>query len=378
MISNKNTIFQIWKETLSFHKIIPHEKNSNEYHVGIFFYFSKINIMENCYNILNIEADATLEEIKSAYKKLVRKYHPDINKDLGAEEIFKKINMAFEILSDDVKRLQHDTLHGIIANTRHEKKRENKESRGEKAQKTAPKREEKKEQTKHEEGFFEKILKNKKYKKAEDFKVDGENINTIVEITGKEAADGITKKINILHSEPCPKCEGRKFANGSKCTHCGGTGEKSIHKKITITIPKNVKSGSKIKVKGEGKLGKFGGKTGDLIITIKVVQKNVFKYEAGVAILEVPITPYEALLGASITIPTPIGNTTIKIPPQTNSGDKFKILNSGVGNAANGKRGELIVIAKICSPQKPSIEIIKKYKELQELENEDVRKELFE
>ncbi|MBR1977328.1 hypothetical protein IKA15_03520, partial [bacterium] len=223
-----------------------------------------------------------------------------------------------------------------------------------------------------------KILNNKKYKKAQDFKVDGENINTIVEITGKEAAEGITKKINILHNEPCPKCEGRKFANGSKCTHCEGTGEKSIHKKITITIPKNVKSGSKIKVKGEGKLGKFGGKCGDLILTIKVIQKNVFKHEGGITILEVPITPYEALLGASITIPTPTGNTIIKIPPQTNSGDKFKILNSQAGHAKGEKRSELLVIAKICSPQKPSIETIKKYKELKELDTEDVRKDLFE
>lgn len=332
--------------------------------------------MENCYKILNISASATLGEIKSAYKKLVRKYHPDINKDDGAEEIFKKINMAFEILSDDVKRLQHDTLHGIIANKRSEEKNEN--INNEKTENNPQDEKFANKEQKNEEGFFDKILKNKKYKKAEDFKVDGENINTIVEITGKEASQGITKKINILHSEPCPKCEGRKFANGAKCTNCGGAGEKSIHKKITITVPKNVKSGSKIKVKGEGKLGKFGGKTGDLIITIKVIQKNIFKYEGGVAILEVPITPYEALLGASITIPTPIGNTTIKIPPQTNSGDKFKILNSGITRTGEGKRGELVVIAKICSPQKPSIEIIKKYKELKELENEDVRKELFE
>ncbi|MBQ3101553.1 DnaJ domain-containing protein [bacterium] len=330
--------------------------------------------MENCYKILNIPENANLEEIKSAYKKLVRKYHPDINKDERAEETFKKINMAFEILSDDIKRLQHDTLHGIIASARNDKKEENKEE----IKEEKPKTKTQKEEIKKEESFFEKILKNKKYKKAEDFKVNGENINTIVEITGKEATQGITKKINILHSEPCPKCEGRKFANGSKCTNCGGTGEKSIHKKITITIPKNVKSGSKIKVKGEGKLGKFGGKSGDLIITIKVIQKNIFKYEGGVAILEVPITPYEALLGASITIPTPAGNTTIKIPPQTNSGDKFKILNSGIPQTGSGKRSELIVIAKICSPQKPSIETIKKYKELQELDTEDVRKELFE
>ncbi len=333
--------------------------------------------MENCYKILNIPENANLEEIKSAYKKLVRKYHPDINKEASAEETFKKINMAFEILSDEVKRLQHDTLHGIIASARKEEKKENEKTWDEPKEEN-PKSSQKQAQAKKEEGFFEKILKNKKHKKAEDFKVDGENIETIVEITGKEAAIGITKKVNILHSEPCPKCEGRKFANGATCTHCGGSGEKSIHKKITVTVPKNVKSGSKIKIKGEGKLGKFGGKTGDLVITIKVIQKNVFRMEGGVMILEVPITPYEALLGASITIPTPVGNTTIKIPPQTNSGDKFKILNSGASQNGNTKRSELVVIAKICSPQKPTIEVIKKYKELQELENEDVRKELFE
>ena len=183
----------------------------------------------------------------------------------------------------------------------------------------------------------------------------------------------------IQNSHPCPHCQGTGTKFKKHCATCHTSGFVQGAETIKVHIRPGIANGETITFSGQGYESKDPrGKTGDLIITIKVIQKNIFKYESGIAILEVPITPYEALLGASITIPTPAGNTTIKIPPQTNSGDKFKILNSGVSQNGTGKRSELLVIAKICTPQKPSIETIKKYKELKELDTEDVRKELFE
>ena len=226
----------------------------------------------------------------------------------------------------------------------------------------------------------ENLYKNKFFeeKESKPRPTKGENINMTIEITPKEAIDGVVKKINIVHSEKCPKCLGKKFANGTKCTNCDGSGEITIRKKVTVRIPKNPKQNSTLKIKNEGKLGKFGAESGDLILTIKIASKNVFKIENNRAKLELPITPWEAFLGSDILIPTMDGNVTMKIPPQTNSHDKFKITGGGPLNKKTGKREDLIVEIKIVTPQKPTIEEIRAYKEIKNLDGSKIRNELFE
>ena len=98
-----------------------------------------------------------------------------------------------------------------------------------------------------------------------------------LEISTKEAIEGAIKKINIVHSEICPKCLGKKFANGAKCPKCDGVGEITIHKKVTVTIPKNPKPDSTLRIKNEGKFGKYGGESGDLILKIKIKMQYVQK-----------------------------------------------------------------------------------------------------
>ena len=323
---------------------------------------------KNYYEILEVQTNATIEEIKTSYKKLVKKYHPDISKIENAEQLFKEINEAFDTLSDEVKKLKYDTLMGIepaIPKNKETQKESKKEKRVEKPKKKN-------------ETFGDFVGRFFEGKETILHPSKGENINMTLEISTKEAIEGAIKKINIVHSEICPKCLGKKFANGAKCPKCDGVGEITIHKKVTVTIPKNPKPDSTLRIKNEGKFGKYGGESGDLILKIKIISKNIFKIISGKAYLELPLTPWEAFLGDNILIPTMNGNVTMKIPPQTNSHDKFKITNGGILDKKTGKRGDLIVEIKIVTPQKPTIEEIRAYKEIKKADESNVRKELFE
>ncbi len=344
------------------------------------------------YEILEISPYATKNEIKISFRKLVRTCHPDVNKTSDAEVLFKKLNEALEILCDDVKRLQYDysiNLEPQTTSSDTQEEQKNPQASNVKADFKKTSNTNSKKASKKTAGtnfseifhsFFEEVREaasNNGNKEQKIFKVDGENIMMTLEISAKEAKEGTTKKVNIVHSEQCPKCFGKRFVNGAKCTLCGGSGDKTTHKKVSIKIPKNPKNGTEIKVQGEGKSGKYGGKNGDLILTIKIKQLDIFKIEDGLALLEVSITPHEALLGDNIKIPTLGAPTTMTIPPQTNSGQRFKILNAGIMNPKTGMRGDLTVVVKIDVPQKPTIEEIRLYKELKKLDTSDVRKELF-
>ncbi len=331
------------------------------------------------YEILEISPYSNKEEIRLSFRKLVRTCHPDVNKEPEAEKLFKLLNEAMEILSDDVKRLKYDYSINLAPKPGSGTQKETPKASNVKAdfkKKPAPKN------TNFGDilnGFFEETKKTQKNSASEEKiqKINGENITMTLEITSKEALEGTVKKINIVHTEQCTKCLGRKFINGTKCTLCGGSGDKIIHKKVSVTIPKNPKNGAVIKIANEGKLGKYGGKNGDLILTIKIKQLDIFKIEDGIALLEVPITPYEAMLGDNIKIPTLGAPTMMVIPPQTNSGQRFKILNAGIMNPKTGIRGDLVVVVRIEVPQKPTIEEIRNYKELKRLDASEIRKGLF-
>ena len=178
-------------------------------------------MLKSCYEILNVKSNASKSEIKKQYKKLVKMYHPDINSSFEAEKVFKEISNAAEILLDDKKRKEYDFF------------------RAKTIDEIKPKKEEKNTQT----------LKPQK----------GDDITVFVEINYQEAFLGVSKVINISNSIVCPKCQGRKFANGRKCQYCNGLGEYTENKKITLKIPAGVKNNTKLRLKYEGKKGVNGG-----------------------------------------------------------------------------------------------------------------------
>jgi DnaJ-class molecular chaperone len=335
------------------------------------------NDNKNYYEILGVETDATYVQIKSSYRKLARKYHPDINKDPQAIEIFKKITTAYETLSDPQKKSNYDIINGIFKPTNQTGvKSETKTT-------TAPEPNVSKRKTVSKKYFS--LLKSFKYWIARFKKIKrtkdnlkpqkGENITTDVKITPDEVLTGSKRIINILTTQTCPNCFGRRFINGGKCSHCNGSGEISKRKKITVTIPKGIKDGAKLRIKGEGASGKNGGACGDLYINIKIETKTQLHFDKLNIYYTIPITPFEAVLGEEIKIPTIDGTIKLRLPKNTTSGQKFRI--AGQGIKKNGKVGDLIITVTIEISHDLSDDEIRLYQELKNLSNDDVRKNLM-
>ena len=200
----------------------------------------------------------------------------------------------------------------------------------------------------------------------------GANINTEIAVTPEEVITGSKRIINIRTTKSCPQCGGRRFVHSGKCPKCSGKGTIVETKKITISIPKGVKDGSKLRLKGEGACGKNGGVNGDVYIVVRVEAKNQMRYDKLNIYYNIPITPYEAALGEEITIPAFDGNIKLKLPKNTSSGQKFRI--AGQGIKKNGKTGDLIVTVSIEFSHDLSDDELELYAKLKNLSKDDVRK----
>ena len=199
----------------------------------------------------------------------------------------------------------------------------------------------------------------------------GDDIYSDIEISIFEAINGTVKIINMLQTNICPKCNGRKFVNGGKCNYCNGKGETSTYKRFNVKIPAGIKNKSKIRLAEEGEKGINGGRNGDLYLTIHIKEPKGYKTEGLNILKTIQITPFEAVLGAEIKIPTMQGNVALKIAPNTRSGQKIRL--SGCGIKQNNKIGDMIVIIEIQIPKDLSSEEISLYKKLQEISNHNIR-----
>ena len=345
------------------------------------------NNSKNYYEILEVSVNATTAEIKTAYRKLARKYHPDINKSPEAIERFKEISTAYETLSNPIEREKYNILKGIFEPTQTKTSSEQAQAEYKNATKNAntthpqDKQDGKKQKPKKRGFDLIKFLKylNAKFKRQKKIKENkkpqkGQNITTDITISPEEVITGSKRIINVLTTQTCPKCHGHKFINGGKCSECNGSGDISKRKKITVTIPKGIKDGAKLRLKGEGGIGKNGGLCGDLYIYVKIETPTKVHFDKQNIYYDVPITPFEAALGEEIKIPTFDGTIKLKLPKNTCSGQKFRI--AGQGIKKNGKVGDLIVTVSIEFSQDLSDDEIKLYEKLKNLSKDDVRKNL--
>ncbi len=286
----------------------------------------------NYYEILGVTPDSELSEIKSAYRSLARKFHPDVAPEYV--EKFKNINEAYETLSNERKRMQYNMLFGFY-----------KKGRGA----SVPPKTEKKNPPEN-----------------------GSDLTAEVSITISEALNGVSKVVNILHTEQCPRCKGRKFINGAICPECNGSGEKSRQRRLTVKIPPNVKQATKLRIQGEGNIGKNGGQNGDLFLIIKIEQPKKVRYEDKTVNYDVPIEPFEAVLGTTISLKTLEGNILVKIPPRTKAGQKFRVQQN-----VQGKVFEIFVTVHIEIPAYLSDDEVKLYEKLRKLSNGNLRKDFI-
>ena len=283
------------------------------------------------YNILGLSSNkVTIDEIKLAYREQAKKYHPDMHVgDNSSEEKFKEINEAYKILSDPKLRKRYDRNWFIY--TERKKRLQNKDREVKKS-------------------FKEKIIdilfgmttsKAQTAKKSKE-PINGENIETEVEVSVLEAFNGTSKKLKLLAVD-------------------GKT------KTFNLNIPAGIQNGDKIRFVGQGKPGKNNGDRGDLLVKVKITDTKDFKLVGADIYKEISITPWQAALGTKLNIEAIDGEITLVIPKGTESGERFTIKGKGY-KFGRGNRGNFYIITKIVVPKKLTEKQLKVYNELKEID----------
>lgn len=350
------------------------------------------------YELLGVSKSATKDEIKSAFRKNARKYHPDVNKAPDAEEKFKALGKAYETLMDDEKRSVYDRWgEEGLSNAGYSSQGPFDGGFGNLNDIF--------------ESFFGGFGFSSGYERNPNAPQRGGDIRVDIELDFEEAIFGVEKEIKIDHLEKCEDCGGTGNAPGSQpqtcptcggtgrvqqvtntimgqftqistCPNCGGSGQKitspcktckgsgSVEKEKTINvkIPKGVDNGAKIRVAQEGDAGKNGGPNGDLYIVLHVKEHKYFKRENFDIYSEIPVEIPQAVLGDEINIQTLDGDRKISVPAGTESGKIIVLKDAGVPYLNNpNRRGNHYVVLKIRTPQTLSEEERKLYARLFEL-----------
>ena len=351
------------------------------------------------YEVLGVSKGATQDEIKRAFRRLAKKYHPDVSKEPDAEEKFKEAQEAYAVLSDEQKRSQYDQyghaafegmnggagfdfsdfdfsdiFDGIFG------------------------------------GGFSSFSGFGSRRNTRNGARDGNDRLMRVNLSFEDAVFGTKKKINVTVNEECSKCDGKgghgshtcKTCHGKGvvtreqrtilgafmsqttcpdchgkgtafdkiCSNCHGDGTVRKNKEIDVKIPAGVDSGSRLRLAGKGDAGVNGGANGDLYLEFVVKEHPLFIRDDYDIYLELPITITDAVLGCKKDVPTLYGNVKLNIPSGSESGDKLRIKDKGVTHVNSSVKGDMYIILKVCIPKK----IDKKQKKLfEELSNTNLK-----
>jgi DnaJ-class molecular chaperone len=318
--------------------------------------------MTNLYDTLGVAKNASAEEIKKAYRKLARKYHPDVNK--GKDEKFKELSEAYEVLSDPEKRGRYDTLGpdwqryaqgpqpgapgvnvefgdaGDFSDFFRTIFGDLSGSRGSGGPRGG---------ARGGRGGFEDLLGGG-FGRATRQPRRGQDVQAAVEISLEEAFGGTRKSFTLELEEPCATCEGSGNVGGKPCGSCHGTGWQRARREVDVRIPAGVRTGQKVRVGGEGGGGGGAGGRGDLYLVVSVAPHPQFERRGDDLHLALPITAPEAALGATIEVPTLRGKVSMKIPPATSSGRTFRLPGYGMPRVKGGGAGDEMVTVKIMMP----------------------------
>ena len=288
------------------------------------------------YQVLGISKDADADEIKKAYRKLARKYHPDLNPgDKSAEARFKEVNEAQEVLSDPEKRRKYDQYGQYWQQAR--------------AGNTSPSGG----RTGVDVGGFD----FSQYGNFEDF------INEVLGRTGSTRSSytrtttpsgfggfGSGFGSNYANDMPAPDSEAAISLSFSEAFNGTQKQFRIGNETVKVRIPAGAKTGSRLRIKGKGQTSAFGGQRGDLYLNIELQPHSFFKFKGDNLVAEIPITPSEAVLGAEITVPTPDGKVTMKVPAGVDSGQSLRLKGKG-WRQPNDRRSDLMIELKIVTPK---------------------------
>ena len=314
---------------------------------------------KNYYDLLGVKKEASDKEIKQAYRRLARKYHPDVNPgDKSAESRFKEINAAYEVLSDKEKRQKYDKygdkwqyadqfeqagqspggqywdfspgggggdsyhfggdiggmdsiFEGLFGSGR---------TRGGFSRRAQPRR--------------------------------GQDLESHVEVTLEEAYSGTARTISLQVEEPCAACKGTGRIQNLPCSACRGSGVTPDINRIEVKLPAGVQPGSRVRVAGQGQPGHGGA--GDLYLVIAVGPHPGIERHGDNLHTDVPVPLAVAVLGGEVQVPTPKGKLALKIPPETQNGRVFRLAGQGMPHLGSSARGDLLARVNVVLPTRLS------------------------
>jgi molecular chaperone DnaJ len=332
------------------------------------------------YAVLGVERGATGAEIRRAYQKQARLLHPDLNPgDLLAAERFKAVAGAFEVLRDSRRRAAYDRgeLEGESASKAAEVGFEGFDFSSDEAQTGVGFRE-----------IFDDVLGGARHPPERGEPAPGEDLEHVAQISFDESLSGAKRRIQLVRLDrcpvcrgsgemalepiPCPRCRGSGQIRASRghmvfsrgcptcgsrgtiserpCSRCRGEGRLMQSEWLDVQIPPGVTTSSKVRVPECGNAGRFGGRPGDLVLTVEVEPHPFYRREGDELHCAVSVTVFEAALGGHIEVKTPDGPVTIEIPAGTQSGQRFRLRKRGAPRLGGKGRGDLFVEARIWVP----------------------------
>lgn len=362
------------------------------------------------YEVLGVSKDASEAEIKSAFRKLAKKYHPDVSKEPDAAEKFKEAQEAYAVLSDETKRRQYDQFgHAAFSGG----------ASGSGAGYGGFS------------GFdfgdidlgdifdgmfgggFSSGFGSFGGRRGSTRKQKGPDRVIQIDLDFEEAAFGCKKTINLTLNEKCDDCNGEgghgsktcdkchgsgtitgqqqtlfgSFMTRTTCDKCGGSGTifedtcKTCHgtgrvkknKDIEVTIPAGVDTGNQLRISGKGEAGVNGGPNGDIYLEFYVRKHPIFERDDNDIYLDMPITITDAVLGAKIEVPTLYGTVKVSVPAGSLSGDKLRIKGKGIADVNNGRKGDMYIVLNVITPKKLSRDQKKLFESLAKTNLDDSR-----
>ena len=338
---------------------------------------------KNYYDILGVPKNSPEKDIKSAYRKLARKWHPDANPDNApaAEEKFKEVQEAYEVLGDSEKRKKYDMLG---SDWQQAARQADQQRRYRTAQ----------DDTTFDfanfgnpgaagaggaptgfsdffDMFFTGVGRRQGPGPTQTRSVPqrGQDLETTIELGLRDVYDGGKKSVSLQLEDVCPRCRGTGTASSGLCPHCHGTGRLLQSKKFDVTIPKGIREGQRIRLVGQGGAGGAGGPNGDLFLIVKLSDDPTYKRQGDDLYVDLPVSIYDLVLGGEVKVPTMAGQVTMTVPAGTQNNRTLRLSGKGMPKVKNGGAGDQYVRLVGQLPQNLNDKEKKLYKELAAIRN---------
>jgi len=323
------------------------------------------------YSVLGIPKTAAEKDVKSAYRKLARKWHPDANpkNPKEAEEKFKEISEAYEVLGDPEKRKKYDVLGPNWQQAAQQAEQQRRYRRSGDGQ-----------EFDFETGddasgfsdFFDMFFSGigrRQNARTQGLARRGQDLETTIELGLGDAYEGGAKTVSLQIEDLCPQCRGAGTEGGHLCPQCHGTGHTLLNRRFEVTIPKGIGEGQRIRLAGQGGAGIYGGPNGDLYLVVSLQDDPTYKRKGDDLYLDLPVSIYDLLLGGKVDVPTLSGHVAMTIPAGTQNNRLLRLTGRGMPKVKGGSAGDQYVRLIGQLPADLSDEEKKLFKELAALRN---------